>query len=412
MKKIDGVLTDVTEEDLKLDPEEFWKGVTKIGEKAFAECRFCLREIEIPSSVEEIGDYAFYECENLSRVKLNEGLKKIGSLVFSEYSTIQSIRIPSSVEEMGARAIEACNYLENIYIDSTKQPILMANQFYKCNAIRKINIAKGAHISPRDAGGEYSKGFVSTAFPRLNDIYFYDFDQVFPFISAIYYRKMKIYKNEETGQFVASFYGYNGGTFGHEFVEYTEIDEYVKYLGCDKAFAMTLKAAHISLEDLINKGFDSSNEWLLDRIVTTRLQDYCNLKSLDDVLEGIENVRMYSELNKEIKDNYNVMFRLALRLGAFSKDEKVSKKACAFIEYLVKEKNIDFSSVFNFCDNTNTTGGYYPRFAELLMKDNNFDILSIVCDDLDDAVYFCNYNNGRITVDNCKKYIAKKANKR
>ena len=140
MEKIDGVLTNVTEEDLKLDPKEFWKGVTKIGEKAFVKCRFCLQEIEIPSSVEEIGDYAFRGCENLSRIKLNEGLKKIGSLVFSEYSNIHSIRIPSTVEKMSARAIEDCNYLENIYIDSTKQPVLIANQFYKCDDVRKINI--------------------------------------------------------------------------------------------------------------------------------------------------------------------------------------------------------------------------------------------------------------------------------
>ncbi len=408
MEKIDGVLTNVTEEDLKLDPKEFWKGVTKIGEKAFVKCRFCLQEIEIPSSVEEIGDYAFRGCENLSRIKLNEGLKKIGSLVFSEYSNIHSIRIPSTVEKMSARAIEDCNYLENIYIDSTKQPVLIANQFYKCDDVRKINIAKGAHISPRGADGEYSKGFVSTAFPRLSDIYFYDFDQVFPFISTIYYRKMKIYKNEETGQFVASTYDRSGDGFE----KYTEIDEYMKYLGCDKGLAMTLKAAHISLEDLINKGFDSSNKWLLNRIVTERLDDAHNLESLDDVLDGIENVRMYSELNKEIKDDYNVMFRLALRLGAFSKDEKVSRKACAFIEYLVKEKNIDFDFVYKFCDHASTTGGCYPGFAEFLMKDNNFDILAIVCDNLEDAVYFYNYN-GKITVDNCKKYIAaKNTNKR
>lgn len=38
MEKKDGVLTDVTEDDLELlksNPKEFWKGVTKIGEYAF-----------------------------------------------------------------------------------------------------------------------------------------------------------------------------------------------------------------------------------------------------------------------------------------------------------------------------------------------------------------------------------------
>ena len=69
----------------------------------------------------------------------------------------------------------------------------------------------------------------------------------------------------------------------------------------------------------------------------------------------------------------------------------------------MKEKNIDFDFVYKFCDHASTVLGCYPGFAEFLMKDNNFDVLAIVWDNLEDAVYFYNYNE-KITVYNCKKY--------
>ena len=99
MKKINGVLTNVTEEDLKLlleNPEEFWKGVTEIGEKCFARLE-SLKEIVIPDSVEIIGESAFRECINLENIKLPKNLKDIGNACFLSCKNLKEIEIPDEI---------------------------------------------------------------------------------------------------------------------------------------------------------------------------------------------------------------------------------------------------------------------------------------------------------------------------
>jgi len=57
------------------------KRVRRIGKYAFANCRK-LKEIEIPDSVEEIDDYAFYGCKSLVHPKLAPSVR-LGKFVFS-----------------------------------------------------------------------------------------------------------------------------------------------------------------------------------------------------------------------------------------------------------------------------------------------------------------------------------------
>ncbi|RBI34057.1 leucine-rich repeat domain-containing protein, partial [Metamycoplasma hominis] len=59
-----------------------------------------MESITIPSSVKEIGERAFFGCQNLNEVILNEGLEKIGDYAF-RYAKILFITIPGSVKEIG-----------------------------------------------------------------------------------------------------------------------------------------------------------------------------------------------------------------------------------------------------------------------------------------------------------------------
>ena len=98
-------------------------------------------KVTIPSSVKEIGEWAFSDCANLKEVILNEGLEKIGTGVFSN-TNIESITIPDSVEEIGESAFSGCWNLKkviykgdasninrwlNIGIDKTKIKIIPSN---------------------------------------------------------------------------------------------------------------------------------------------------------------------------------------------------------------------------------------------------------------------------------------------
>ena len=58
------------------------KGVTAIGERAFADCT-SLKSVTIPKSVKSIGDSAFSGCTNLSTITIPKTITSIGSFAFS-----------------------------------------------------------------------------------------------------------------------------------------------------------------------------------------------------------------------------------------------------------------------------------------------------------------------------------------
>ncbi len=72
--------------------------LTEIGDSAFCYCT-ALEEIEIPSSVESIEAYAFQHAENLKTVTLHEGLKTIGKNAFQS-TALEEITIPATVEKI------------------------------------------------------------------------------------------------------------------------------------------------------------------------------------------------------------------------------------------------------------------------------------------------------------------------
>ena len=106
----------------------------KIGESAFKEAP--LTKIEIPSSVTEIGDMAFYNCKSLADVKLSTSLKTIGYSVFSGCSALQNVVIPSSVTSIGELAFEASG-LQSVTVPNSVTSI-GAGAFYHCSSLETV----------------------------------------------------------------------------------------------------------------------------------------------------------------------------------------------------------------------------------------------------------------------------------
>ena len=76
------------------------EGITKIGKRAFAGNNFA--EITLPSSVKEIGDYAFSTKNYLSdscTLTLNDGLTSIGDNAFRN-KVIAEVTLPVMVEKL------------------------------------------------------------------------------------------------------------------------------------------------------------------------------------------------------------------------------------------------------------------------------------------------------------------------
>ena len=62
-----------------------------------------MTSVTLPSTIEEIKQYAFDDCSNLKEVRLNEGLKRIGYNAFSD-TIVKEIFIPSTVSDINLTA--------------------------------------------------------------------------------------------------------------------------------------------------------------------------------------------------------------------------------------------------------------------------------------------------------------------
>ncbi len=84
------------------------KGIASIGDKAFKGARLSL--IEIPSSVETIGSYAFAQDARLDlavEIVLSEGVKRIGNCAF-QYAGVTELELPSTITDIQDDAFQGC----------------------------------------------------------------------------------------------------------------------------------------------------------------------------------------------------------------------------------------------------------------------------------------------------------------
>ncbi len=85
------------------------QSVTEIGEYAFERCKN-LEAIDIPAEVKTIGEYAFYDCKKLESVTLHEGLEKLGD--YALCGIFANITVPTTLKEIGEYGVyqsEICN---------------------------------------------------------------------------------------------------------------------------------------------------------------------------------------------------------------------------------------------------------------------------------------------------------------
>ena len=73
--------------------------VTEMQDHIFANINKMIRA-EVPFTVQLIDDYSFYECANLEKLILREGVKRIDSFAFSHINKLTSLYIPASVDSI------------------------------------------------------------------------------------------------------------------------------------------------------------------------------------------------------------------------------------------------------------------------------------------------------------------------
>ena len=76
--------------------------------------------VEIPDTVTEIGDYAFYEWNNLEKVTMPSNITSIGERAFWNCNNLTGITIPDGVTSIGESAFISCSSLTNITYNGTQ----------------------------------------------------------------------------------------------------------------------------------------------------------------------------------------------------------------------------------------------------------------------------------------------------
>ena len=131
------------------------KSLKYIPRAAFFRCSD-LVSIEIPDSVESIGDNAFYGCSKLSNIVIPESVTSIGDSAFFGCYKLNNIVIPDSVKSIENNTFLGCEALNNIVIPKSVQSI-GDEVFYRCNSLEKIVIPDSVQYIGNGAFDEWNE---------------------------------------------------------------------------------------------------------------------------------------------------------------------------------------------------------------------------------------------------------------
>lgn len=83
------------------------------------EFRSEISSVVITKGVEDICDYAFYDCVKLKSITIPSGVKVIGAYAFHNCKALKNIVLPETVKTIHDHAFEYCSKLENINIPAS-----------------------------------------------------------------------------------------------------------------------------------------------------------------------------------------------------------------------------------------------------------------------------------------------------
>ena len=122
----------------KINAVNVENGVTNVGNFAFFDLQN-LTSVNIAGTVKTIGMYAFYGCSSLKMVSLSAGIEEIGVCAFKLCTDLPSIRLPETLTTIRTEAFYRCESLLGITIPASVTT-LEASAFTYCSALKSANV--------------------------------------------------------------------------------------------------------------------------------------------------------------------------------------------------------------------------------------------------------------------------------
>jgi len=139
--------------------------VTSIGNYAFYQCTD-LTGITIPSGLTSIGNNAFYNTR-ITVIDIPAGVTSIGSSAFNNCSNLISIDIPASVETIGSQAFSSCTGLASITVNA-------GNTNFSSVSNILYNYGKTTLIVAAPAGVSGNVNYIPTTVTSITSYAFYE----------------------------------------------------------------------------------------------------------------------------------------------------------------------------------------------------------------------------------------------
>lgn len=147
--------------------------VTDIDEKAFAGCSN-LQELEMPDSVLSLGQNIFSGCFNLEKVRLSDNIQFVSQKCFYDCKKLNSVNFPLKTRVIEPKAFMGCKALESVVLSDNTESIA-DNAFENCSSLRTVYLPERVEYIGVDAFGGCSS---------LENVYYQGASEVFSKIEA------------------------------------------------------------------------------------------------------------------------------------------------------------------------------------------------------------------------------------
>lgn len=144
----------------------------ELGESIFWECKG-LEKVEIPATCRVV-DRMFYNCVNLKKVILHEGISGIGYAAFWKCSSLETIELPESARIEGDSLFEDCASLKKVIFKGKRITTFGTNMFKNCTSLTEIEIPESVEYIVHSAFAnctKLSKMYFKGERPNINTTY-------------------------------------------------------------------------------------------------------------------------------------------------------------------------------------------------------------------------------------------------
>lgn len=137
-------------------------GTTALADYAFNCSK--VHTVSMPDSVQSIGNYCFYECEDMRKITLSGSLTAIPDAAFAGCTNLRTMELPSGIKSIGYGAFGTCNSLASVILNDELESI-DKNAFNNCWKLECI-------VIPRSVESIGNNAFAYMT--SLKDIYIWD----------------------------------------------------------------------------------------------------------------------------------------------------------------------------------------------------------------------------------------------